>query len=26
MMEVGNASVEAVSDWKAYVKEIREQA
>ena len=26
MIEVGNASVEAVSDWKAYVKEIREQA
>ena len=26
MMEVGIASVEAVSDWKAYVKEIREQA
>jgi len=26
MMEVGNASVEAVSDWKDYVKEIREQA
>jgi len=26
MMEVGNASAEAVSDWKAYVKEIREQA
>ena len=26
MIEVGIASVEAVSDWKAYVKEIREQA
>lgn len=26
MMEVGIASVEAVFDWKAYVKEIREQA
>ena len=26
MIEVGIASVEAVFDWKAYVKEIREQA
>ena len=26
MIEVGIASVEAVSEWKAYVKEIREQA
>lgn len=26
MIEVGIASVEAVSDWKSYVKEIREQA
>ena len=26
MIEVGIASVEAVFDWKSYVKEIREQA